>query len=200
LIVVIAVVAFFIAVVAASIIIVTAIDRLFFRSLDALDGLIKRRSAPPSSLFTSNEGRYKRGDSKTKINPSNSLVYPHKTHYEIDQQLIIAAHRNSPFKEIHAQRRYKNHHRNKNNRENLESPFGYFKHFVPIRHIRSIVNRLRGRVNESGKEPFSQDLTEGIVVKSQKSTCKDYYHPGLPETQKEAEPTHEKDECRSQVI
>jgi hypothetical protein len=149
-----AVVAFFIGVVATSIIIVTIIDKLFFKGLDALDGLIKRRSVPPSSLFTaSNECGYERGDSKTKINPTNSPIYPHKTRYEIDQSLVITTHRNSPFKETHAQRRYKNNYRNKDNRENLKSFFGYFKYFVPVRHIGSIVNRLRRAVNQSGKEP-----------------------------------------------
>jgi len=145
---------FIVGVVAISTIVVTIIEKLFFKGLDELDALIQRRSVPSPSLFTtSNHSGYERENSKTKINPTNSPVYSHKIPYEISQPSIITTHRNSPFKETHTERRYKNHYRNKNNRENLKSFFGYFKHSVPISHIGSIVNWLRRRVNQSGKEP-----------------------------------------------
>ena len=150
-------VAFLAGVVAVSIIIVITLVNLLDKGLDALDSLILRHSAPshppPFRLTTSNQIGEKRGYSKAKIDPTNIWVYFHKTINEIHHSLIVGIPRNNLFKKLLGWVYTQEDCHRKNNTETNETDFRYSNRFVPIKHIRSIVNKLRRGVNHDYTEP-----------------------------------------------
>lgn len=150
-----AIVLFFIGVVAVSTIVVILAVKLLDKGLDALDELLLWHSIPrrPSRLETCNHIRDSRRYSKTEINPPNNFVYPHGIPYRIRIILIAMSQRNSPFKKAFTKFGVKNQLCQKNNAKTDEKSSRYLTGCPPIKHMASILYRLRRRVNQSGKEP-----------------------------------------------
>jgi hypothetical protein len=155
------VVAFFVGVVAVSIIIVILAVKLLDKGLDALDALILRHSIPcrPSRLETCNQIRDCRRYSKPEINPPNNFVYPHSIPYKIRILLITMSQRNSPFKEALTEGGSKNQFCQKNDAKPNKKSSRYLAGYPPVKHMVSILDRLKRAVNQSGKEPRNTLLT-----------------------------------------
>lgn len=118
-----------------------------FNLLDkGLDALILRRRLSPHHL--SNLIEYKRGDSNQQINQTYNSIHPHISPYKTIQNLMTWLGNNT-FK-INEVRKY---HQKKDTEGDNKDYFEYFKRFVRIKHIRSIVNKLRRGVNHDYTEP-----------------------------------------------
>lgn len=150
---------FIVGCVTISTIIVVSVVNLVDKGLDALDALILRHSVlcPPSRLETTNQIRNSRGYSKPEINDTKSLIDSHSIPYEIHKLLIAVDQGNSPFKNV---REIKKQLYQKNNTEANEKSPRYLTGCPPVKHMVRILDRLKRRVNQSGKEP-SQSIKSG---------------------------------------
>jgi len=146
---------FIVGCVTISTIIVVSVVNLVDKGLDALDALILRHSVlcPPSRLETTNQIRDSRRYGKPKINPPDNVVYTQNVPYIIRIFWIVLHPRNKPSKVVLTQAGANNHFYPKDNPKTNQKSFRYFTSFPPVKHIRTIVNKLRRRVNHSGTEP-----------------------------------------------
>jgi hypothetical protein len=147
---------FIVGCVTLSALIVVGVVNLVDKGLDKLDTLTLRHSIthPASRLKTTNQIRDSRRYGKPKINPPNNVVYMQNVPYIIRILWIILYPRNNPSKVALAQAGVKNHLYPKDNPKTNEKSPRYLTSFPPVKHISTIVNKLRRRVNESGKEPL----------------------------------------------
>ncbi|MGD2065275.1 MAG: hypothetical protein PVI95_02380 [Dehalococcoidia bacterium] len=128
-----------------SVLIAIAILHVLDKSLDTVSRLVHPPSSPTSDPI---EDVRRHGD--YEATHSEVLVNSHISPQKVIQALITRRSNNvikttltetrSPCQNSYTQGHNKNYSR-------------YLKCFIPIKHIVSILNKLRRRVNESGKEP-----------------------------------------------
>jgi hypothetical protein len=129
-----------------AVVIATTIFSLLDKGLNAL--ILRRRLSP---LHLSNLIEYKGGYSNHDTNQTHNLIHPHISPYKAVQNLITWLGNNAL--KIDKARKY---YQKKDTEGGNKDYFEYLKRFVPIKHIGSIVNRLRRSVNQSGKEPTTE--------------------------------------------
>lgn len=143
---------FFVGCVVLAIIIVLLLIRLLDKGLDALVEHL-RPHAISGPLNTSDHIGYKRANSKPSIDFTDIWVYSHEAFDEVHHKLIITMLHNKLTKK-HLSRFYSDKHRHEedNTTNNKHKP-RYLECLVPIKHIKTIVAKLRKLVNKNGKEP-----------------------------------------------
>jgi len=142
----IALVVFIVGCVATSITILNLLDK-------CLDVLISHLKHSPSRA--SNSIEYVRGHSNYETSHSQVSIQPHISPQKIIHT-AITRFSNNIFKITLTKTGGPC--QNSDTQGSNKNSFGYLKGCVPIKHIGNIVDRLRRRVNQSGKEPFRSDF------------------------------------------